>query len=314
MTRFQANLVLLLAAALWGSGNVAQKLVLEHLGPLTTVGFRGVLAALVVLPLAWRENRRARRFTADDLWLTARMSILFVLGTVLSQVAYGGTTVTNAGFLTNTSTIVTPILVFMVTRIAPGRMVWMSALMTLAGIWLLGGGSWATLTWGDGVSLAAALAYSMWIIDMCKLAQSTGRPSAAAFIQFVVTAIAGCAIGLPLEPVTMDGFIAASPYLLYLGVVSTGLGFALSAIAQACTPAAEAGILMSGESLFGALAAALLLGERLGPTTGFGAALIFGAIVLVQLPQDLLVWRAIRMARWLKTPRRSAPRISVRMI
>jgi hypothetical protein len=37
VTRFSANLLLLLAAAFWGYGNIAQKTVLEHLDPFSAM-------------------------------------------------------------------------------------------------------------------------------------------------------------------------------------------------------------------------------------------------------------------------------------
>jgi len=49
------------------------------------------------------------------------------------------------------------------------------------------------------------------------------------------------------------------------------------------TPPSEAAVLVSTETLFGALAGALLLGERLQPIGWAGAAAIFAATLLVQV-------------------------------
>ena len=61
MTRVQANLLLLVAAGLWGFGNVAQKTVLEHLDPLSAVGLRCLIAAALVGPLVLVERGASRR-------------------------------------------------------------------------------------------------------------------------------------------------------------------------------------------------------------------------------------------------------------
>lgn len=42
----------LIAAALWGFGNVAQKTVLEHLDPFSAVGLRRLIGGFLMLPLA----------------------------------------------------------------------------------------------------------------------------------------------------------------------------------------------------------------------------------------------------------------------
>lgn len=54
----QANLMLLLAAALWGAGNVAQKTVLEHIDPFSAVGLRCLIASLLIAPLVAAERAR----------------------------------------------------------------------------------------------------------------------------------------------------------------------------------------------------------------------------------------------------------------
>ncbi len=58
MTRIQANLVLLLAAAIWGGGFVAQSTAMASIGPFWFVGLRFAIAALAVLPFALMETRR----------------------------------------------------------------------------------------------------------------------------------------------------------------------------------------------------------------------------------------------------------------
>ncbi|MCF6113322.1 EamA family transporter [Mesorhizobium muleiense] len=55
MSKVQANCLLLLAAAFWGFGNVAQKTVLDHLDPLSAVGMRCLIAGLMAAPLTGLE-------------------------------------------------------------------------------------------------------------------------------------------------------------------------------------------------------------------------------------------------------------------
>jgi drug/metabolite transporter (DMT)-like permease len=47
----QANLMLLLAAAIWGLGFVAQRLGMDHLGPYSFNSLRFFIGALSLLPL-----------------------------------------------------------------------------------------------------------------------------------------------------------------------------------------------------------------------------------------------------------------------
>jgi drug/metabolite transporter (DMT)-like permease len=66
-------------------------------------------------------------------------------------------------------------------------------------------------------------------------------------------------------------------------VLSSALTFTLLAVAMKHTPASEAAVLVSMETVFAAIAGALLLGERLSPIGWLGAGLLFAASLLVQL-------------------------------
>ncbi|RQM45148.1 EamA family transporter, partial [Aeromonas caviae] len=49
----RSNMMLLMAAALWGLGFVAQRLGMDHMGAFTFNGLRFLLGALSLLPLLW---------------------------------------------------------------------------------------------------------------------------------------------------------------------------------------------------------------------------------------------------------------------
>ena len=283
MTRAQSNMLLLLSAAIWGCGNVAQKMVLADLGPFTVVGIRGLLAVLTVLPFAAGEFETAPRLGRADWLMAGIVSALFAAATALTQVAFGGTTATNAGFLINTSTVMTPFIAWRLSGLSQGWSIWPAGIATCAGIWLLGGASLASISSGDAICVLAAAMYSLWMVLLGRFVMRTRQPMLAAVLQFGATAVLGLGLGLPLEDISLDRLSDALPLLYFLGVVSTGAGFAISSYAQGYTPASDASIILSAESLFGAASAALLLGERLSLPAALGAALIMAGIALVQV-------------------------------
>ena len=291
MTRAQSNMLLLLSAAIWGCGNVAQKMVLSDIGAFTVVGFRGLLAVLTVLPFAAREVEIAAPLRRADWLLAAAVSGLFAAATILTQVAFGGTSATNAGFLINTSTVMTPFIARRIYGQPQGWSIWPAGAATCIGIWLLGGASIAAISWGDAVCVLAAAAYSVWMILIGRFVMRTRQPMLAAALQFGITAACGLILGLTLESITLEGLSKALPLLYFLGIVSTGAGFAISSYAQTHTPASDTSIILSAESLFGAASAAIVLGERLSPAAGIGATFIMAGIALVQLAS---IGRAMR--------------------
>ena len=72
--------------------------------------------------------------------------------------------------------------------------------------------------------------------------------------------------------------------IFYCGVISGGVGYTLQMIGQRMSDPTTAGLLLSCESLFGAISGALILHEQMTARELLGAAIMFLAIILVQLP------------------------------
>lgn len=283
MSRSRANLLLLLAAMLWGAGDVAQKTVLDHINPLLAVGLRSLIGGILIAPLLILEARTARRASRLEWRRVGMVAVVFLLAVSLEQVAYGATSVTNGSFLINMSIILTPILVWVTSRTRPSRSLWAAAALALTGALLLGDGK-AGLTWGNAVCLASASLYSVWFVLLGRLMETFDKPIAVAVIQFALTAVVGIGVGLAAWPVSWQSLVQAAPELMMLGALSTGLAFTLQVIAQRSTPASDCAVIVSAECVFATIAAMIVLGEGLNVVTGTGAALVIAAICLVQLP------------------------------
>lgn len=274
--------MLLAAAFLWGSGNVANKTVLQDLDPFATVVARNVVATVVLFPFAVREMR-----LVPNRWGWARSALLpsvfFAVAIILQQWAYQSATVTNASFLVNTASILTPILAFIATReqLQPG--IGVAAVLTLPGAFLLSGAgrSLSDLNVGDVACLISAAFYAAWMVALSKHAQTQGRAVATTFLHVTLTVAFATVIVTILQPVQPGTWAGAMPELLYLGVLSTALAFALTAAAQAHVAASTTAVLVAAESLFGAAGGILILGERPGQVQLIGAGVMLLAIVMV---------------------------------
>lgn len=289
MTRLQANLILLLAGAMWGMGFVAQSTAMKSISPLLFTGLRFTLATLVVLPFAIREARQAQTALMPRNWLAFIWIGLLMLGAIATQqIGLLSTTVTNSGFLTGLYVVMTPLLGVMLFRHWPHPVVWPAALTALAGIWFLSGGAIEHLTSGDWLTVLAAGFCALQVIFIARAASSTGRPITLAVTQFAVCAILGLTGALVHEQIDFNAARAALPEIVYAGIFSGGIAFTLQVIGQRYTTAPQAAIFLSSEALFAALFGALILGERL-PAIGFlGCGLIFAAILAVELAPALL--------------------------
>ncbi len=281
MSRMLANGLLLLAAALWGFGNVAQKTVLEHLDPFSAVGMRCLIGGLLVAPLIVIE--RNMRF-GSGYWLSlARVSGLFSISIVLQQVAYLGTSVTNASFLVNTCTVMTPIAAWLIVGDKPTVVVAFAASLTLAGILLLSGGISGNINSGDIAALLSAACYALWMVELGRHMQSHGAAVATAISQFIGAALIALPLGALYGNLSAQAVWAAGPELAILGAFSTAAAFGIQTIAQRFTPASHAAVIVSGESVFGATGAVLFLGETLSFVATLGGAMVLAAIVYLAI-------------------------------
>lgn len=283
MRRIHADLMLLLAAAVWGVAFVFQKSAMDHIGPNTFIAARGFLAALTLLPFALHESRRAASPAPLKLTQIAVIAgIAFFLGALFQQLGLQTATVSNTGFLTGLYVIITPFIAWGWIGQRPTGVVWAAVALSFVGTWLLGGGTLDGFNRGDGFVAICAL---YWAVHITIVGYSSryNRPVLFTAIQFAVVGLLGLFASLVTETTTLSGLRAAVPSIAFVGILSSALTFTLLAVAMKHTTTAEATIIVSLETVIAALAGALMLGERLSWPAMIGAALILAAIILVQL-------------------------------
>jgi drug/metabolite transporter (DMT)-like permease len=280
VTRAQANGLLVIAAFLWGAGNVAQKTVLEHIGPLTAVGCRCLIAALVLAPFFARFDHKP---ITGEFKSALYVIVTFAIAVTLYQISAGLTSVTNAGFLVNISIVTTPVAGWLLLRQKPEIIVWPAGFFALVGAYMMSGGLASRFNFGDALAMAAAVLFSFWMIFLGRFVTLHGQAGLITLVQFFVTGLLCLTFGLLIEPVSFASLNSALPELIILGVASTAIGYLFQAIAQTRTSASEASIIVSGEAIFGAIFAFALLGETLSNQGLIGALLIICGIGLVQL-------------------------------
>ena len=297
MSRSFAAFLLVLCAFLWGMAFIAQKDAMSHMGPLTFSFVRYFIGAFLVTPLAVAEYRRQKAkglVVTPGQWLRIGiLSLAFFAGVWLQQAALQTVTATNAGFITSLYVIFTPMVTYLTIRARPHPIVYVGAPLAIVGIYLLTGANFSQFTPGDLMLLVGAVCWAVQVALLGQLVKETGLPIAISTINFYTTAVLAMVGAFALEPVAISDILGGWIPILYSAVFSTGIAFVLQAVGQQYVPSANAAIILSAESLFAALGGALLLGERLPPIGYAGAAIIFGAIILVELVPALAARRTL---------------------
>ena len=290
MSRLSANSLLLLAAIIWGAAFVAQATAMDTMGPLYFTGIRFLMASVFIVPFVWLEAKKGAKPLPASVWVkSAGVGVVFFIGITTQQYGFLTTSVTNAGFLTALYVVLTPIMGIIIFRKAPAPYIWPIVVIALLGAYLLAG-SLETMAIGDILMVISALFWALQIIFVGRLVIDHGYPVTIAWTQFAVVAVLGIAGGAVFEELTVTGLQNTMLELVYTGVLSSGVCFTIQAIAQRYTPAPDAAVLLSSESLFAAIFGALLLGERLTGSQMVGCAMIFSCILLVELLPQAQKW------------------------
>jgi drug/metabolite transporter (DMT)-like permease len=269
------ELLVLLAAFIWGVAFLFQKTAMQSVGPFTFLFARSALAALALAPFVRRE-------TGGSLWPWAPLAgLAFFVAAGFQQSGIVTASVTHTSFLTSLYVVLTPFAAWVAFRRPPAREVWIGAGLALAGTWAMAGGDVRAFGRGEWLAIAGAVAWAAYMV-LNQSGSGTGRPLGFTFGVFVTVAVLSLPVALVAEPITLPSLKAALPEMLFVGLCSSALTFGLFSIALRHVSGARAAVILSSEALFAALAGMVVLGERLDALGWAGAALILSAVVVVQ--------------------------------
>jgi len=281
----QANLMLLLAAAIWGLGFVAQRLGMEHLGPYSFNGLRFFIGALSLLPLIWWYQRQGKLQQLDWrllLWGAVPVGVLLFIAASLQQVGLLYTTAANAGFITGLYIVLVPLLGIFLRHKISGN-IWLGCAIAVSGLYVLSVGDNFSVNFGDLFQLIGAFFWAAHLLTIDHYSKKV-PPILLACLQFVVCGALSMLVAFSIETPTVANALLAWKSVLYAGVVSVGIAYTLQVMAQKHAHPAHAAIILSLETVFAALGGVWLLGEELGSGALTGCGLMLLGMLVSQLP------------------------------
>ena len=292
MNHMKNNAMLLLTALIWGCAFVAQSVGMDYVGPFTFNAVRSLIGAVVLLPvialmdrLEGKDKKKAVKKGDTRTLILGGVCCGIALGVAssLQQIGIQYTTVGKAGFITAMYIVIVPLMgVFVGRKVRP--VIGLCVVIAVAGLYFLCMKGGFSLGGGDLLVLICAVAFSVHIlvIDYFSPLVDGVRMSA---IQFLVAGLM-CSVPMFLWEQPQPAVIL-SPWapILYAGVLSFGVAYTLQILGQKGADPVVASLLLSLESVFSVLAGWVILGQALSARELFGCALMFGAIILAQLPE-----------------------------
>lgn len=283
----QANLMLLVTAAIWGFAFVAQRVAMDHMGPFSFNAVRFLLGAVSLLPLIWFFSRKKNIATTTaaktSIWLAGGVAgaILFIAA-ALQQVGLLYTTAAKAGFITGLYMILVPFLGLFLRHVT-GLNVWLGALLALVGLYLLSINADFTMSRGDFLMFVGAIFWACHILWIDFIGRRVDALQLSA-VQFLACGLLSSVMAFWQEIPTLASVLLAWPAVLFASFISVGLAYTLQVVAQKKAKPAHAAIIMSMEAVFAAVGGVVFLDESLPMRGWIGCGLMMTGMLLSQIP------------------------------
>jgi len=282
------NLLMVIAAALWGFTFVAQKTGMDHLEPLMFSAIRFALGATCLLFLIGFFGKQ--KLDKEGLIAGIVMGVLITLGINLQQIGIVETTAGKGGFLTAIYILLVPIFL----SLGGSKLsvqIWPAVILALVGLYFLTiddntiTNMFSSINKGDYWVLVSSIFWALHIIYVGKSAKNHD-PFRLSIVQFFTCAVLSFLAALIFEPVVLadiaQGAKGAWLEIAYGGIASVAIAFTLQVFAQQSVPPHYAAMILSLEAVFAVIGGVLLIGEILTARMIFGFTLIFAGIILAQ--------------------------------
>ena len=294
VNRIRQNVLPLITAMIWGTAFVAQSVAAKYVGPFTFNTARAVIAFFFLLGLCGLRGIYRRRTGQAPASPGSRRDLLLgglccgaamTVASFFQQKGLETTSAGKAGFITALYIVLVPLAGLLLGKKVP-RALWLGVALAVGGLYCLCVTGEFSITGGDLYVLACAFCFTAQILAVDRF---TNRVDGVALscVQFLVMSVLSAAGALTEAPPPLEFLGEYLWPVVYVGVFSSGVAYTLQILAQKGSNPAVVSLLMSMESLFAAIAGALILGNRMTGREYLGCALMLAAVVLAQLPYPL---------------------------
>lgn len=283
---------------IWGSSFVAQSTSTEYIGAMTFNAARSVVAFLVLLLLIpifrrfEKKNDLQPPLTAEEkkanfkglIWGGFCCGTALALACNLQQMGMvAGASAGKTSFITTLYVVLVPICGLFLKKKVP-LSVWIGVMVAVAGLYCLCIKEDFTIVFSDFLVLLCAFAYTLQILVIDHFAPHYDGVQLSC-VQFFFTALWSIIGMLVFEEPNWANLMACLGDILYVGIFSSGVAYTLQILAQKDSEnPTMVSLLLSLESVFGVLAGAIFLQEKMSGKEYLGCVLMLIAVVLAQIP------------------------------
>jgi len=283
--KLRGSLCLLLAAFIWGITFVAQLVGMDNIGPFT-YGFARYVVGVMAIFVIWYGFRGKRRDAKEhgeyySGWKAGMgAGVIMFVASAFQQCALQYTTAGKTAFITCLYIIFVPIISVVIGKILKLEN-WIGALAALIGLYCLSIKGDFDLNYGDVLAFICSIFWSLHIMYIDRFADKKDNIDISAS-QLVVCAVLNGIAAFAMESVVWQHIVDAWFPIAFAGVMSSGIAFTLQIVGQRYAEPAHAAIIMSLESVFGAVGGWFVLNEQMSHIEVFGCMMMLMGMLITQ--------------------------------
>ena len=293
----KASIMLFITSIIWGLAFVAQAQGMEHIGPFTFTASRS-LVAIIFLYLTYvffNKTSKSYREQKFDMKRTIRGGVLcglvFTFGINFQQIGLVYTTAGKASFLTALYIVFIPIIgLFYGKKI--NRKLQLCIVFAMIGTYLMSVKGSLSMNIGDLITIFGSIVFAIHILMLSEFSKDTNAVLVS-LIQFAVCGFFSLIAALIFEGIEMSAILKSYLAILYVGILSSGVGFTIQLMALKELDPVVASMISSLESVFGAVFGWLILSQSMSEREIIGGIIIFVATLIAQLPIEVFLQKKL---------------------
>lgn len=280
MKSWQADLVLLLLAVIWGSTFPLLKIGVAHIEPLNYIGYRYFFASILLALCFFPTLKNIKK---EEALGGCVLGLFLSIGNILQAVGIRYTTASKAGFITGLYITILPFLAYFFLKTKLRWKHWVATFLALIGLYCLSINEALTFQKGDLWVLGSPFAYAVQMVLVNYYGEKYSAVALNIF-QLLVAGVSSIILSFYFEGFQLNRFdIKGFGIFVYLITIATVFVFTVHLKVQPKTNPVRAGLILSLESVFAAIFSWFWIGEHLTKREILGATLMMAAVVVSEV-------------------------------
>jgi len=272
-----AKSALFLSAFLWGFGFVAvEGALISGWDPMALMAARGLIGGSFLLIFSFK-----RKFWKNKILMIegVKAGVFLTLGFVGQTYGQAMSGPANASFITAMYVIFVPLIGSLWYKYKIHPWVILTSITAFAGVALISVQGSLQVNVGDIWLLAGAVFFAIHIIKLSQLSRFNDSLSLTTIQLFTMSAISSVFLLIFDINFSTSGLY----YVLYIGLISSGIAFFLQTFGQKSVASSVASIILTFEAIFGVISSAIVFKLLIPTQTWIGGIMLLGSVFFFEV-------------------------------